>query len=71
VLAEGTTIESAPKDFPHYVPGYYTAFFYDPDGIKLEVVYEPTRVRYQFAADELTSTRRAARLRGRVCGTVA
>jgi hypothetical protein len=25
------------------VEGYYAAFFYDPDGIKLEVVHEPTR----------------------------
>ena len=36
-------VESAPKEFPHYVEGYYAAFFYDPDGIKLEVVHEPTR----------------------------
>lgn len=43
VLAQGTAVESPPKEFPHYVPGYYAAFFYDPDGIKLEVVYEPTR----------------------------
>lgn len=42
VLEQGTAIESAPKEFPHYSPGYYAAFFYDPDGIKLEVVYEPT-----------------------------
>jgi glyoxylase I family protein len=43
VLAQGVEIESAPKEFPHYVEGYYAAFFYDPDGIKLEVVHEPTR----------------------------
>jgi glyoxylase I family protein len=43
VLAQGTATESEPKEFPHYVPGYYAAFFYDPDGIKLEVGYEPTR----------------------------
>ena len=43
VVAEGVETESAPKEFPHYAPGYYAAFFYDPDGIKLEVVYEPTR----------------------------
>jgi len=48
VLAVGTRAgcrsrESAPKEFPHYVEGYYAAFFYDPDGIKLEVVHEPTR----------------------------
>lgn len=34
---------SAPKELPHHAPGYYAAFFFDPDGIKLEVVYEPTR----------------------------
>jgi glyoxylase I family protein len=43
VVSEGVETESAPKEFPHYAPGYYAAFFYDPDGIKLEVVYEPTR----------------------------
>jgi glyoxylase I family protein len=44
VLAQGVATESGPKEFPHYAPGYYAAFFYDPDGIKLEVVYEPTRL---------------------------
>jgi glyoxylase I family protein len=43
VLAQDVATESAPKEFPHYAEGYYAAFFYDPDGIKLEVVYEPTR----------------------------
>ena len=43
VLPQGTATESAPKEFPHYAPGCYAAFFFDPDGIKLEVVYEPTR----------------------------
>ena len=42
-LTQGVSTESAPKEFPHYTPAYYAAFFYDPDGIKLEVVYEPTR----------------------------
>ena len=43
VLAQDVATESAPKEFPHYVEAYYAAFFYDPDGIKLEVVHEPTR----------------------------
>lgn len=43
VLTQDVATESAPKEFPHYAPGYYAAFFYDPDGIKLEVVCEPTR----------------------------
>jgi glyoxylase I family protein len=25
----------------HYTPGYYAVFFFDPDGIKLEVVHAP------------------------------
>ena len=43
VLTQGVCTESAPKEFPHYVPGYYAAFFFDPDGIKVEVVHEPVR----------------------------
>ncbi len=43
VLGQGVETESAPNEFPHYASGYYAAFFYDPDGIKIEVVYEPTR----------------------------
>ena len=33
-----------PTDYggqPAYSKGYYAAFFADPDGIKLEVVFEP------------------------------
>jgi catechol 2,3-dioxygenase-like lactoylglutathione lyase family enzyme len=33
----GATIESAPRTYD-YTPGYYAVFFYDPDGIKLEVL---------------------------------
>ena len=43
VLAANVAPESAPKEFPHYAEGYYAAFFFDPDGIKLEVVHEPIR----------------------------
>jgi glyoxylase I family protein len=43
VQGQDVETETAPKEFPHYVEGYYAAFFYDPDGIKLEVVHEPTR----------------------------
>jgi catechol 2,3-dioxygenase-like lactoylglutathione lyase family enzyme len=38
--AQGATIESGPKDY-WYSPGYYAVFFYDPDGIKLEIAYIP------------------------------
>jgi glyoxylase I family protein len=40
--AEGATIESGPEEYG-YTPGYYAVFFYDPDGIKLELVHRPRR----------------------------
>ena len=36
--ANGHTIESGPEEYA-YSPGYYAVFFYDPDGIKLEIVH--------------------------------
>jgi glyoxylase I family protein len=33
----GATIESGPAEYD-YSPGYYAVFFYDPDGLKLEIV---------------------------------
>jgi glyoxylase I family protein len=36
----GIAIESGPEEFS-YIPGYYAVFFYDPDGIKLEIVHVP------------------------------
>ena len=41
-LESGVEIESPPKEYT-YIPGYYAFFFYDPDGIKLEVVHVPSR----------------------------
>ena len=35
---QGSTIESGPKEYG-YSPNYYAVFFYDPDGIKLEIVH--------------------------------
>jgi catechol 2,3-dioxygenase-like lactoylglutathione lyase family enzyme len=35
---QGAEIESGPGEY-EYTPGYYALFFYDPDGIKLEIVY--------------------------------
>jgi catechol 2,3-dioxygenase-like lactoylglutathione lyase family enzyme len=34
-------IESGPAEY-EYTPGYYAVFFYDPDGIKLELLHRPT-----------------------------
>jgi catechol 2,3-dioxygenase-like lactoylglutathione lyase family enzyme len=54
--AEGATIESGPEEHG-YTPGYYAVFFYDPDGIKLELVHRPAE------RDLVTEVRRlAARL---------
>jgi catechol 2,3-dioxygenase-like lactoylglutathione lyase family enzyme len=36
----GAEIESGPEEYA-YLPGYYAVFFYDPDGLKLEVVHVP------------------------------
>ena len=36
----GHEIESGPEEYD-YEPGYYAVFFYDPDGIKLEIVHRP------------------------------
>ena len=38
--ANGHEIESGPEEYD-YRPGYYAVFFYDPDGIKLEIVHWP------------------------------
>ena len=34
----GAEIESPPQEYT-YMPGYYAVFFFDPDGIKLEIVH--------------------------------
>jgi glyoxylase I family protein len=33
-------IESGPEEYG-YIPGYYAVFFYDPDGLKLELLHVP------------------------------
>ncbi len=35
----GAVIESGPKEHQGYRPGYYAVFFYDPDGLKLEILH--------------------------------
>lgn len=36
----GLEIENDPKEHA-YMPGHYAGFFYDPDGIKLEIRHRP------------------------------
>jgi glyoxylase I family protein len=36
----GATIESGPEEYSYQL-GYYAVFFYDPDGLKLEIVHVP------------------------------
>jgi catechol 2,3-dioxygenase-like lactoylglutathione lyase family enzyme len=38
---QGARIETDPAEYD-YTPGYYAVFFYDPDGIKLELLHRPT-----------------------------
>jgi glyoxylase I family protein len=40
VRTQGLEIESGPEEY-WYSPGYYAVFFYDPDGLKLEIVHVP------------------------------
>ncbi|TDJ42131.1 MAG: bleomycin resistance protein [Gammaproteobacteria bacterium] len=40
LTARGIEILDAPAEY-QYTPGYYAVFFADPDGLKLELVYEP------------------------------
>jgi glyoxylase I family protein len=37
---QGAEIESGPEEYT-YQPGYYAVFFYDPDGLKLEILHIP------------------------------
>ncbi len=36
----GVEIETGPQEYD-YRPGYYAVFFYDPDGLKLELLHVP------------------------------
>ena len=38
---EDVDVEDPPVDCPEYREGYYATFFFDPDGIKLEVTFTP------------------------------
>ena len=40
--AHEVEIESGPEPYG-YLPGYYAVFFYDPDGLKLELVHVPAQ----------------------------
>jgi glyoxylase I family protein len=61
----GTEIEGGPGE-RHYTPGYYAVFFFDPDGLKLEVVHRPRPFTLSFAqglvrgAGSLAARRRRA-----------
>ena len=40
LIGIGATVLDPPAEYD-YTPGYYAVFFADPDGLKLEVVFEP------------------------------
>ena len=60
--ANGHEIESGPEEYNQYTPGYYAVFFYDPDGIKLEIVHRPREQELVARVQELEE--RLARLEG-------
>ncbi|HEV3000368.1 MAG TPA: VOC family protein [Solirubrobacteraceae bacterium] len=60
--ANGHEIESGPGEYNQYSPGYYAVFFYDPDGIKLEILHRPREQDLAARVQELE--RRLAALEG-------
>jgi glyoxylase I family protein len=40
VRTQAVEVESEPQEYT-YLPGYYATFFYDPDGLKLEIAHVP------------------------------
>jgi glyoxylase I family protein len=62
---QGVEIESGPRDYD-YIPGYYAVFFYDPDGIKLEILHRPEDPDLAGVVQELRE--RVARLEGSAGG---
>lgn len=44
----GTDLDGGPGE-REYTPGYYAVFFFDPDGLKLEVVHRPRPLSLSFA----------------------
>jgi catechol 2,3-dioxygenase-like lactoylglutathione lyase family enzyme len=40
LVGQGAEIESGPEEYAYQL-GYYAVFFFDPDGIKLEIVHIP------------------------------
>ena len=47
LLRIGATVLDPPADYPAYGDGYYAVFFSDPDGLKLEFVYDPAVIARQ------------------------
>ncbi len=45
---QGAQFDGEPGE-RHYTPGYYAVFFFDPDGMKLEVVNRPRPLSLSFA----------------------
>ena len=62
LVEQGVAIESGPREYD-YIPGYFAVFFYDPDGIKLEIVHVPDDPELASMINDLHA--RVARLEGR------
>jgi glyoxylase I family protein len=61
---QGAQIEGGPGE-RNYTPGYYAVFFYDPDGIKLEIVHRPRPYSLSFARGLVRGAGSLAGLRAR------
>ena len=61
---QGAEIEDGPAE-RHYTPGYYAVFFFDPDGLKLEVVHRPRPFSPSFARGLVRGAGSIARRRRR------
>jgi glyoxylase I family protein len=62
LVEQGVAIESGPREYD-YIPGYFAVFFYDPDGMKLEIVHVPDDPELAAMINDLHA--RVARLEGR------
>src|SRR5262249_14626260 len=65
LLEQQATVESGPREYD-YTPGYYAVFFYDPDGMKLELLHRPT----YWAQDEPASIRAGSAIARRYASRV-
>ena len=65
----GAEIDGEPGE-RHYTPAYYAVFFFDPDGLKLEVVHRPRPFSLSFARGLVRGAGSIAAKRRRSSGSI-